>query len=811
MRLGHPAPSDGPLVAPGLAGAGIAGVSGAGGDAGALTATSLSALLETKLRIAFRHREIASALAMLNQRLPPGVFLACDYPVDCGSDASPAMARGISWSSGATAQPVRAVLDTIAVQCGLRWQVLRGHIVFLRRLPPRQREEWSALVARIKDPAVTDEGFDAIVGKMQAMTWASDDPDALRDIAMMALDRSQPRLAQRWQDHSSQWISEELSQGNSGMVYGPWAATDSPAMRAVVEAAGTEGAQGEEAVLIAGQIGDAAVVPGALRYLQANPGPKARKVGGMVILSNGQWLVYVHALEQIGGPQVAAAGKSLLSLASPCNDICSLAASSGEPSLQAPLTALMSRPDFRSYALGNQALDALAMLPESAIGALIRGWMASGERSDDVAAAACALESWGHARDAALLRPRLADHALDDRARFCLVHALARLGDAGDIPALLDVADSLPQRSSHPSDRRAFDLAEAVVDALAAMPDAAEPALARAASTIVDPGRLALLSLALARSANPDAIADLAAALNAHASGPGRDRLLIAAAGSGDVRCEALAIATLLHGGCTDQQRDALLAALRDSREPATIAALLGLLSPAVPKELRLAVLRHLPTMPGLDLGGTLRQLIAAPATDPQMRGSAILAMPDASRAQSADVLQRLMASDREPFVRACAAAIMPADQAPALIAALGGDPSPLVRCFAAARLTPAGGSDAIAALEQALGDADPAVRTTAAQALSEEVCCGAAAVQAQVGERLRRQAGIESDGQVLQAIQQAERGCSPAAAAPGTACEIIGHQSMTNFAGPTWSTPMYAPIYTSDPAAPPSRPFGHG
>jgi HEAT repeat protein len=315
----------------------------------------------------------------------------------------------------------------------------------------------------------------------------------------------------------------------------------------------------------------------------------------------------------------------------------------------------------------------------------------------------------------------------------------------------------------------------------------------------------------LARSANPDAIADLAAALTAHPSGPCRDRLLIAAAGSGDVRCEALAIAALLHGDLADQQRDALLAALRDSREPATINALLALLSPAVPKELQLAVLRHLPTMPGLELDGTLRQLIAAPANDPQIRGSAILAMPDSSRAQSADFLRQLLSSDSDPFVRACAAAIMPADQAPALIAALGGDASPLVRCFAAARLAPAGGSDAIAALEQALGDADPAVRTTAAQALSEEVCCGAAAVQAQVGERLRKQAGIESDGQVLQAIQQAEHGSSPAAAASGTAGEIIGHQSMTNFAGPTWSTPLYAPIYSGKPSAPPSRPFGHG
>jgi len=43
------------------------------------------------------------------------------------------------------------------------------------------------------------------------------------------------------------------------------------------------------------------------------------------------------------------------------------------------------------------------------------------------------------------------------------------------------------------------------------------------------------------------------------------------------------------------------------------------------------------------------------------------------------------------------------------------------------------------------------------------------------------------------------------------TCGRVIGEQTLTDFNGPSWSTPLYAPVYSSDPSAPPSSPFGNG
>ena len=161
--------------------------------------------------------------------------------------------------------------------------------------------------------------------------------------------------------------------------------------------------------------------------------------------------------------------------------------------------------------------------------------------------------------------------------------------------------------------------------------------------------------------------------------------------------------------------------------------------------------------MPGVDLVSVLESQISAKTTAPEVRGAALLALPSSEREKESAFLLGLVGSDPEPYVRACAVAILGLNQAQAMIAALADDTSPLVRRFAAARLTenPTG---AIAALERALADPDPAVRTTVAQALSENVCCGSAPLPAEIRTQLQGQAAVETDAGVVQSGAAAGR-----------------------------------------------------
>ncbi len=116
---------------------------------------------------------------------------------------------------------------------------------------------------------------------------------------------------------------------------------------------------------------------------------------------------------------------------------------------------------------------------------------------------------------------------------------------------------------------------------------------------------------------------------------------------------------------------------------------------------------------------------------------------------------------------------------------------------------------------DRACSDADPAVRIRADQLLSEQVCCATGAAREGDARQLGAMtAAIEpADPEVLAALGPGEpRARRPPFAGGWHRRQGTGERSMTVFSGARWSTPMYAPIYVSlDPAAPPSRPFGHG
>jgi len=815
MLLPEGAPAPGHVA--GAATASTAWSPGTGDQAAPPLALGAAALLQQPITIALRHRSLPEALVLLASRLPRGTGLSCSYPVDDTNDHSPAVAQGITYSTRLHAQPVRQVIDAIASQSGLTWQLLHGQVVFLRHLSPAQRQAWSTLVARLHDPALASADAAQVLDAMQRMPGTSDDPQCLRDVGLLALDRSHPALAALVDAHGYAWFQDNPFQSTGTVGYGPWAAADSPALRALLEPyvspsqSQTQPQLSAAAVMIAGQLADARLVPVLWGYLVAHPAAAPVVRGRMtpMLIDRSGWPPYVTALEQIGADQLHLPWSTVLSLANPGNNICTLAGLSGDPALLEPLRTLMRQPAYATYGFGNQAMDALMLLPESAIGPQVRDWIRTSVDFREVATAAGALSAWGHAADAAALQRRLED-PLEDGDLNALLVALGGLGDARCVPFLLDFAAQLPGRSIHQHWPWPVDLRETVAQALATLPDDAEAALAHDAATDSDPARITLVGEALARSANPLAIQDLLQALQTQPPGSCRMQLLVAAAASGDDGCEAMALTTLRHPHCNPVLAKALVRALHDSRTPATVTALLDLLRQPVPTPLKLCVLSYLPTMPGVDLDQALTSVIRSPTMAVEVRGAALLALSSADRWRESALLLQLVHSDPDPYVRACAAAVIPARQGAALISALASDTSPLVRRFAAARLTD-NEPGAIAALEAALSDTDPAVRITVAQALSEQVCCAKAAIQNAVRDRLQAQAGIETNAQVQQALQQAELGQSPSAAPPGTGVRAIGEATLTIFNGPSWSTPLYAPVFSSDPSAPPSSPFGNG
>ena len=77
------------------------------------------------------------------------------------------------------------------------------------------------------------------------MTPAADDPDCLREIALLALDRGHPLRAQQVAAQAGYaWFVQDGVQGNCDLTYGPWAASDSPQLRAQVEATDVEQDEG---------------------------------------------------------------------------------------------------------------------------------------------------------------------------------------------------------------------------------------------------------------------------------------------------------------------------------------------------------------------------------------------------------------------------------------------------------------------------------------------------------------------------------------------------------------------------------------
>jgi HEAT repeat protein len=295
--------------------------------------------------------------------------------------------------------------------------------------------------------------------------------------------------------------------------------------------------------------------------------------------------------------------------------------------------------------------------------------------------------------------------------------ALGALGDPGAADALASAATNGPAR-----------LAVVAVDALAALPAATEVGLA-------------LCELA-ARSPEPAVAATAARHARAHdAECP--ERAVVARLARGEEAAGLAALAELGLEGDSAQAASDRVAALLDGR------GLVPALRPAAARTL-----------------GRLGSPKAAPAAI--ARATAVCARLDAARAagRGDDAATRAEAAELGALL--AAGGMLRSPGADALLTALVGDPSPMVRAGAIEGL---GWLASAAGLEQvvaALGDGDPGVRTAAIAAAAR---FGARAVPALSGA-LRQGAG---DPETLSALARALGDTGAAEAVPPLAALLSG------------------------------------
>lgn len=786
-------------------------------------------VFDQPVQVRLLHDRLDEALAVLARGLPADTGFR--YAIAHGVEAP---WEGITWTPAAPV-PLRQALDALCAQAGLAWTA-RGSVVMVHPRTTAAAEEAlhdaiASLREPVLDPAVDDEAFDeaaasAFGGEVSNGIPGIDDatarilragittPEGLGMIIAAGLDPQQPGLGRLvlglanpspgWCDETPDLRAETRGEPFPVLRVGPTRMLGERLGEAALRClqahaqrpAGLGGVRCQ--VILAARVAAAVRVAGAAdaiaNLLAQDPGIESKASG---------WQIYMGGcLAGLGDaravPILVTARRGLL-----------------QPKLRA-LAAVGAISEL-------QALRQTAALGWSPAGLdAILGRIASAEPPADVGgheaqsppggsqAFECVTDP-GVDEAVALLRagarsvpPRLALF-LAPVERFSasfghpLSAALARCGGADGAAALLAWADSGGQTA------RAAGWALGLCEDPRALPVLGEAAAGPWS------GRAQAAAVGLASGRLAGAAAALRKAIAATADAGHSAELWSAALGSRDDALAGEALAEVLRRGPAGA---AILAGLRMARTPTALLggwALAG--DPQAAIELRLAALRGLPKRDLPARGQTLIAMLGERAGPPEIRVAVLLSGLRETPAGLA-ALKAAAADDPSPWVRASALFSASTQLTADFLAARLADPSPQVRCYAAALVPSDAITNTTAVAAALVKETHPRVRETMARVLAQENHVDQDPERAALGRKVAvRCLATETDPAARSALEALRDGGDPGPVNLGEGEEgrdPYGQIDRSHLPGRTLHRRYFKPSRLADDEDP-GQPINHG